>query len=67
MEQASPGISERYLLDHLRFESELTEYKKYVTSMLEMAGAGRKSTDLANEILEFSTQIAKVCKFPIKI
>ncbi|XP_033207207.1 neprilysin-4-like isoform X2 [Belonocnema kinseyi] len=64
MEQASPGISERYLLDHLRFESELTEYKKYVISMLEMAGAGEKSSDLANEILEFSTQIAKIMSTP---
>lgn len=28
--------------------------------MLELAGAGEKSSDLANEILDFSTQIAKV-------
>ncbi|XP_051163725.1 endothelin-converting enzyme 1-like [Leptopilina boulardi] len=60
IEQASPGISERYLLNKKRFETELTEYKKYVIAMLELAGAGEKSSDLANEILDFSTQIAKI-------
>ena len=29
--------------------------------MLELAGAGEKSGELADEIFEFSTKIAKVC------
>lgn len=66
MEQVSPGFSERYLLDPQRFQSELNEYKKYIKSMVEMAGAGNKSGSFANEILNFSTQIAKVgnCLYP---
>lgn len=60
MEQVSPGFSERYLLDPQRFQSELMEYKKYIESMIELAGAGNMSANYANEILEFSTKIAKV-------
>lgn len=60
MEQVSPGFSERYLLDPRRFQSELMEYKKYIKSMVELAGAGNMSANYANEILEFGTKIAKV-------
>lgn len=60
MEQVSPLISERYLLEPLRFQSELKEYTKYVTSMMKLAGAGNKSAAFANELIEFSTEIAKV-------
>lgn len=60
MEQVSPGFSERYLLDPRRFYSELMEYKKYIKSMVELAGAGNMSMNYANEILDFSTKIAKV-------
>lgn len=60
MEQVSPGFSERYLLDPRRFQSELMEYKKYVKSMVELAGAGNMSANYANEILEFGTKLAKV-------
>jgi predicted metalloendopeptidase len=60
MEQVSPGFSERYLLDPQRFQSELQEYKKYIKSMVELIGAGEKSNEFAEEILEFSTRIAKV-------
>lgn len=60
MEQVSPGFSERYLVDPERFQSELTEYKKYIKSMMELAGAGNQSEAFAEEILEFSTKIAKV-------
>ncbi|XP_029047783.1 endothelin-converting enzyme 1-like isoform X2 [Osmia bicornis bicornis] len=60
IEQVSPGFSERYLLDPQRFESELTEYKEYVKSMMQLAGAGNRSLDFAEEILEFSTKIAKI-------
>lgn len=62
MEQAPPGFSERYLLDPSRFQSELSEYKKYIKSMVELAGAGNKSTTFADELLEFSTEIAKVIR-----
>ncbi|KAL0132369.1 hypothetical protein PUN28_000269 [Cardiocondyla obscurior] len=60
LEQISPGFSERYLLEPQRFESELMEYKKYVKSMVELAGAGNMSTNYANEIIEFSTKLAKI-------
>lgn len=59
MEQVSPGFSERYLMDPQRFKSELEEYKRYVKAMVQLAGAGEKSNDFAEEILEFSTKIAK--------
>lgn len=62
IEQVSPGFSERYLLDPQRFQSELTEYKEYVKSMMQLAGAGNSSLDFAEEILDFSTKIAKVSK-----
>jgi len=60
MEQVSPGFSERYLLDPWRFQSELTEYRRYIKSMVELAGAGNMSASYANEILHFSTKIAEV-------
>ncbi|XP_011050967.1 PREDICTED: neprilysin-11-like isoform X1 [Acromyrmex echinatior] len=60
MEQVSPGFSERYLLDPRRFQSELMEYKKYIKSMVELAGAGNMSANYANEILEFGTKLAKI-------
>lgn len=60
MEQVSSGFSERYLLDPTRFRAELDEYKRYIKSMLELIGAGEKSSDFSEEILDFSTQIAKV-------
>ncbi|XP_053996829.1 neprilysin-4-like isoform X2 [Hylaeus anthracinus] len=64
MEQASPGFSERYLLDPQRFRSELSEYKKYIKAMVELAGAGNKSLSFATEILDFSTKIAKIMATP---
>ncbi|XP_046465759.1 endothelin-converting enzyme 1 isoform X1 [Neodiprion pinetum] len=64
MEQVSPGFSERYLLEPSRFQSELKEYRKYVTSMMELAGAGNKSAAFANELIGFSTEIAKIVTTP---
>ncbi|XP_043588923.1 neprilysin-4-like isoform X1 [Bombus pyrosoma] len=64
IEQTSPGFSERYLLDSSRFQSELMEYKKYIESMIELAGAGNRSTEFANEILNFSTNIARIMATP---
>lgn len=48
------------MLDSSRFQSELMEYKKYIESMIELAGAGNRSSEFANEILNFSTNIARV-------
>ncbi|XP_060814400.1 neprilysin-4-like isoform X2 [Bombus pascuorum] len=64
IEQTSPGFSERYLLDSSRFQSELMEYKKYIESMIKLAGAGNRSTEFANEILNFSTNIARIMATP---
>ncbi|XP_076238295.1 neprilysin-11 [Calliopsis andreniformis] len=64
IEQVSPGFSERYLVDVQRFQSELNEYKKYIKSMVELAGAGNKSEAFAKEILDFSTEIAKIMETP---
>ncbi|KAK0158820.1 hypothetical protein PV328_009769 [Microctonus aethiopoides] len=64
MEQISPGFSERYLVDPNRFKSELNEYKRYVKAMVELAGVGNKSMAFADEILEFSTNIAKIMATP---
>lgn len=65
MEQVSAGFSERYLLDPVRFQSELEEYKKYIKSMVELIGAGKRSKEFSEEILDFSTQIAKVFTFSL--
>lgn len=60
MEQVTPGFSERYLLDVQRFQSEVLEYKKYIKSMVELIGAGERSAEFADEILDFSTKVARV-------
>ncbi|XP_076284124.1 neprilysin-11 isoform X2 [Lasioglossum baleicum] len=60
MAQVTPAISERYLLDPQRFRSEINEYKRYVKDTVELAGIGNKSVAFANEILDFSTKLAKI-------
>jgi len=60
MEQVTPIFNEHYLLDPSRFQSELREYRKYIKSMVETIGTGNMSTNYANDILEFSTKVAKV-------
>ncbi|CAL7939938.1 unnamed protein product [Xylocopa violacea] len=64
MEQVSPGYSERYLRDSLRFQSELTEYKKYIKAMVEQTGARNGSAEFANDILDFSTKVANIMSTP---
>ncbi|XP_011310973.1 endothelin-converting enzyme 1 isoform X2 [Fopius arisanus] len=65
MEQVSPGFSERYLTDPNRFKSELMEYKRYIKEMVELAGVTpENSPAFAEEILEFSTKIAKTMATP---
>lgn len=56
----SPGFSEHYLVDPLRFRSELMEYKNYIKNMVELADVGNESIEFANEILNFTTNIAHV-------
>ncbi|XP_063976268.1 neprilysin-4-like isoform X2 [Diachasmimorpha longicaudata] len=61
MDQVSPGFSERYLTNPDRFKSELMEYKRYIKEMVELAGmTPENSTLFADEILDFSTKIAKI-------
>ncbi|XP_076657485.1 neprilysin-11 isoform X1 [Halictus rubicundus] len=60
MAQVTPAISERYLLDPQRFRSEINEYKRYIKDMVELAGIGNRSVAFANEILDFSTKLAKI-------
>ncbi|XP_034947043.1 neprilysin-4-like [Chelonus insularis] len=64
MEQVSPGFSERYLLDSGRFSSEINEYKRYIKAMVELAGINDNSTEFANELVDFSTSIAKIMATP---
>ncbi|XP_017756930.1 PREDICTED: neprilysin-11-like isoform X1 [Eufriesea mexicana] len=64
MEQMSLGLSQHYLLDSLRFQSELMEFKKYIKAMIEIAGVGNKSMEFANEILNFSSNIARIMTTP---
>uniref|UniRef100_A0ABD2WUN0 Peptidase M13 N-terminal domain-containing protein n=1 Tax=Trichogramma kaykai TaxID=54128 RepID=A0ABD2WUN0_9HYME len=60
LEQVSPVLPDRHLLDQERFKSEIDEYKKYAKSMLELAGVGKRSGEFAQEIVDFSTQLAGV-------
>lgn len=60
----SPGFSEAYLLDPTRFSSELTEYRRYIKDMVELVGASKQtSSEFSDEILNISTEIAKVNKY----
>lgn len=65
MEQVQSGFSERYLLDPVRFHTELSEYKKYIKSMVALTGAGERSAEFAEEILAFSTSVAKVYNYEL--
>ncbi|KAG9430999.1 neprilysin-4 [Apis mellifera carnica] len=64
IEQVSPGFSEHYLVDPLRFRSELMEYKNYIKNMVELADVGNESIEFANEILNFTTNIAHIMATP---
>uniref|UniRef100_A0ABD2WUX6 Peptidase M13 N-terminal domain-containing protein n=1 Tax=Trichogramma kaykai TaxID=54128 RepID=A0ABD2WUX6_9HYME len=64
LEQVSPVLPDRHLLDQERFKSEIDEYKKYAKSMLELAGVGKRSGEFAQEIVDFSTQLAGILNTP---
>jgi hypothetical protein len=66
VDQISPGISERYLLDPLRFQTELTEYHRYIRDMVQVFqhhlpnATMHNATLFADDVLHFSTQLAAV-------
>jgi hypothetical protein len=66
VDQISPGISERYLLDPARFQTELTEYHSYIRDMVQVFqdhlpnSTAHNSTLFADDVLHFSTQLAAV-------
>ncbi|PSN34745.1 Neprilysin-11 [Blattella germanica] len=65
VDQVSPGVSERYLLDPVRFKTELAEYRRYIRDMVQVFLNHQNSSDevaskFADEILDFSTKIAKL-------
>ncbi|KOX74681.1 Endothelin-converting enzyme 2 [Melipona quadrifasciata] len=64
MEQTSPGFNERYLLDSLRFQTELIEYRNYIKNMIELVGVENRSIEFANEILNFSKNVARIMASP---
>jgi predicted metalloendopeptidase len=66
VDQISPGISERYLLDPLRFQTEVTEYHSYIRDMVQVFqrhminSTVHNATLFADDILNFSTQLATI-------
>ncbi|KAF2882511.1 hypothetical protein ILUMI_23672 [Ignelater luminosus] len=59
IEQVPPGFSERYLLQPQKFSSEIQHYRKYIESMIK-AYTNQTIEDFANDVIKFSSQIAKV-------
>lgn len=66
VDQISPGISERYLLDPARFQTELTEYHSYIRDMVQVFqdhlpnSTAHNATLFADDVLHFSTQLAAI-------
>ncbi|CAH1378010.1 endothelin-converting enzyme homolog isoform X2 [Tenebrio molitor] len=60
IEQVSPGFGERYLLQAEKFSTEIKNYKKYITQMLRAYTNFTGAEHFAEDIVNFSTQIAKV-------
>ncbi|XP_059491150.1 neprilysin-4-like isoform X2 [Neocloeon triangulifer] len=65
LDQASPGFSERYLLDPTRFSKEVKLYEEYVKDMIELLvtnvpGAKINASAVAQEVVEFSKMLAHV-------
>lgn len=57
----SPGFSERYLLQPEQFAHELGEYRKYISAMIAIADPPTDADQFADEIVDFSKALAKVC------
>lgn len=60
IEQVSPGFGEKYLLQTEKFQSEIENYKKYITQMLRAYSNITGTEKFADDIVNFSTEIAKV-------
>lgn len=60
IKQVFPGFAERYLLQSDKFFDEVQNYKKYITQMLRAYTNGTDDVDFAEDIINFSTEIAKV-------
>lgn len=60
IEQVSPGFGERYLLQAEKFSMEIKYYKKYITQMLKAYTNFSEAEHFAEDIVNFTTQIAKV-------
>ncbi|RZB40619.1 endothelin-converting enzyme 1-like, partial [Asbolus verrucosus] len=60
IEQVSPGFGDRYLLQAEKFSAEIKNYKKYITQMLRAYTNFTGAEYFAEDIVNFSTQIAKV-------
>jgi hypothetical protein len=67
IEQVSPGFGERYLLQAEKFSTEIKNYKKYITQMLRAYTNFTGAEHFAEDIVNFSTQIAKVILYLLKI
>ncbi|XP_025834762.1 neprilysin-4-like isoform X2 [Agrilus planipennis] len=60
IEQVSPGFKERYLLQPDKFSSEIKHYKNYIVSMVATYTNRTMVQEFAEDVLNFSTEIAKV-------
>ncbi|XP_063929574.1 neprilysin-4-like [Zophobas morio] len=60
IEQVSPGFGEKYLLQAEKFSTEIKNYKKYITQMLTAYTNFTGVEYFAEDIVNFSTHIAKV-------
>ncbi|KAF5278256.1 hypothetical protein FQR65_LT15715 [Abscondita terminalis] len=59
IEQINPGFAERYLLNPKNFTRELSHYKMYIEMVIKEY-TNRSDTSFANDVINFSTEIAKV-------
>lgn len=60
IEQVSPGFGEKYLLQTEKFAEEIKNYKRYITQMLKAYSNTTQAENFAEDIVKFSTEIAKV-------
>ncbi|KAH9633913.1 hypothetical protein HF086_009726, partial [Spodoptera exigua] len=60
IEQVSPGFSDRYLLQPEQFSHELSQYHKYIKSMISIADNETDAEQFADDIVDFSKKLAKI-------
>ncbi|GJQ67375.1 hypothetical protein Trydic_g5078 [Trypoxylus dichotomus] len=66
IEQTSPGFGEKYFLHTEKFLTELKHYKNHLTLMTSAYISGSVREEFSDDILQFSTQIAKAMTPPEK-